>query len=65
MRSLPVRACAIFCKDHKEWGTWGVMEDHGDYYNILGNNGNRILFKSEAVRFWDTVSAGCLAKGDK
>jgi len=41
------------------------MEDHGDYYNILGNNGNRILFKSEAVRFWDTVSAGCLAKGDK
>ena len=62
MRHLPVRSCSIFCKEHPEWGTWGVMEEYPDYYEIVGNSGSRVLFKSEAVRFWDVVSAGCLAK---
>lgn len=52
MNALPVRACSIRCKEHPEWGTFGVMEDRGDYYEIF-NRGWRILNKAEAVRFWE------------
>lgn len=56
MRSLPVRRCSIECVSNPEWGTWGVMEDKGDYYEIRGRRGSRILSKDEAVRFWRLVS---------
>lgn len=52
MLHLPVRACSIYCKEHPEWGTFGVMEDKGGYYDIYGNSGARILDKSEAAKFW-------------
>jgi hypothetical protein len=55
MRALPVRRCQIICKTHPEWGTWGVYEDHGGYYDIHGDSGGRILDKSEAVKFWEVV----------
>ena len=49
MLNLPVRACSIRCIEHPEWGTFGVMEDRDDYYELL----EFVLFKSEAVRFWE------------
>lgn len=52
MRNLPVGACQIVCKDHPEWGTWGVTDDHGDWYDIIGDRGGRVLFKTEAERHW-------------
>jgi hypothetical protein len=55
MTNLPVRQCQIVCKDHPEWGTWGVYEDKGTYYEIHGDRGGRVLDKSEAARFWELV----------
>lgn len=52
---IKVRACSIVCTDHPEWGTWGVMEDKGDYFEIHGQSGSRVLFKSEADEFWTVV----------
>lgn len=53
---LPVRACSIECIEHPEWGTWGISEDKGLWYEIRGDRGSRILFKDEAARFWRIVS---------
>ena len=52
MENLPVRACSIICKAHPEWGTFGIQEDHGSYYDIIGKSGSCVLHKSEAIRFW-------------
>lgn len=52
---IKVRACMIENINHPEWGTWGVMEDHGGYYDILGDRGSRILMKDEADQFWRVV----------
>lgn len=52
---IKVRACSIVCTAHPEWGTWGVMEDKGDYFEIIGQSGSRVLFKSEADEFWTVV----------
>ena len=51
MRNLPVRRVSIQNIQHPEWGTFGVFEDHGDYYTIF-NRGHRMLTKDEAERFW-------------
>ena len=56
MQHLPVRACSIMSAEHPEWGTFGVMEDRGMWYEIHGRGGSRILSKSEASRFWVRVS---------
>jgi len=55
MRNLPVRRISIRCKDHPEWGTWGVFEDRGGHYEIYGRTGGRMLDKSEAEQFWEIV----------
>jgi hypothetical protein len=52
MSFLIVRTCLISNIDHPEWGTFGVSEDAGTYYEIIGDSGRRILHKSEAVKFW-------------
>lgn len=52
---IKVRACSIICNDHPEWGTWGVMEDRGDWFEIYGDSGSTVLFKTEADRFWSIV----------
>jgi hypothetical protein len=52
---IKVRACSIVCDAHPEWGTWGVMEDRGDWLEIHGRSGSRVLFKSEADQFWSVV----------
>lgn len=52
---IKVRACSIICNTNPEWGTFGVMEDHGEWYDIWGRGGGRILFKSEANRSWSVV----------
>jgi len=49
---IRVRRSQIYCKDHPEWGTFGVYEDRGDYFEIHGDAGSRILTKSEADKFW-------------
>ncbi len=53
---IQVRACSIICNEHPEWGTWGVTEDRGDWFEIYGLSGGRVLFKDEADRFWGVVS---------
>lgn len=50
-----VRKVSIECIDHPEWGTWGIYEDRGGYYEIHGQRGMRILDKAEAVKFWRIV----------
>lgn len=55
MCNLPVRSVSIRNKKHPEWGTWGVYEDHGDWYDIHGNGGSRVLYKTEAVAEWEIV----------
>lgn len=55
MKSLPVRNVSIECIDHLDWGSWGVYEDRGDYYEIHGRRGSRVLFKDEAEKFWRVV----------
>jgi len=52
---IKVRNCMIENIQHPEWGTWGVMEDKGDWYEIRGNSGDRVLHKSEANEFWKVV----------
>lgn len=52
MRNLPVRRCSIENIEHPEWGAFGIMEDRGEYYEIHGRGGGRVLHKDEAVRFW-------------
>lgn len=56
MRNLPIRAVSIENIDHPEWGTFGVYEDHGMWYDINGRGGARILSKNEAARFWRVKS---------
>jgi len=51
---IKVRACSIICSAHPEWGTFGVMEDRGSYYEIF-NRGRRVLDKDEANKFWEVV----------
>lgn len=53
--TIKVRACSIICNAHPEWGTWGVMEDCGDWFVIQGRSGSRVLSKDEADRFWSVV----------
>lgn len=52
---FPVKACSIECIEHPEWGTFGVMEDHGEWYSIHGRGGWCVLFKSEAKTHWRMV----------
>ena len=52
---IKVRACQIECIANPEWGTWGVMEDCGTHYEILGNSGARTLSKTEANKFWRVI----------
>lgn len=54
-KQIKVRACQIMNIARPDWGTFGVMEDHGDYYEIRGDSGTRVLFKSEADRFWKVI----------
>lgn len=55
INDFPVRRCSIQCITNPEWGTFGVMEDKGDWYEIYGRSGWRVLFKSEARQFWKIV----------
>lgn len=54
-QQIKVRACSIICNEHPEWGTWGVMEDCGEWFVIHGRGGSRVLSKDEADRFWSVV----------
>jgi hypothetical protein len=56
-QQIRVRGCQIVCDEHPEWGTWGVMEDKGEYFEIHGDRGGRVLFKSEADQSWSIISA--------
>uniref|UniRef100_A0A6M3XKK9 Uncharacterized protein n=1 Tax=viral metagenome TaxID=1070528 RepID=A0A6M3XKK9_9ZZZZ len=53
--NIQVRSTRIICNDHPEWGTWGVMEDKGLWYEIRGRAGERVLSKTEANKFWSIV----------
>lgn len=55
--AVRVRACSIICLGNPEWGTWGVMEDRGGWYEIHGRAGSRILHKSEATTSWAIMPA--------
>jgi len=52
---IKVRATTIRCKDHPEWGTFGVMDDHGEWFDIFGRGGWRTLSKSELRDYWEIV----------
>lgn len=52
---IEVRSCSIICLNHPEWGTWGVMEDKGSFFEIYGRAGGRVLNKDEADRFWHVI----------
>lgn len=53
---IKVRACQIICKSSPEWGTWGVMEDKGSYFEINGKSGSRVLSKTECDTDWEVVT---------
>jgi len=57
MRHLPVRRVSIECTANPEWGTWGVMEDRGLYYEIGNGRGARVLSKDEAAQYWRLAAA--------
>ncbi len=49
----------VRCKNHPEWGTWGIrFERHGEWYEITGRGGTRVLHFGEAVQFWEVVTQG-------
>lgn len=54
-QQIKARACQIMNIANPDWGTFGVMEDNGSYYEISGDSGTRVLSKSEADRFWKLV----------
>ena len=55
MKHLTPRSTSIININHPEWGTFGVMDDHGEYYDIQGDAGGRILSKDEAGKEWKVV----------
>lgn len=57
MRHLPVGRVSIICKDHPEWGKWGVSYDHGGWYDIINSYGSRTLDKWEAEKFWEVAGS--------
>ena len=53
---IKIRKCQIVNSQHPEWGTWGVMEDKGDWYVIMNERGTRVLFKDkQELKNWDIV----------
>ena len=54
-QQIKVRACQIQSTTNPEWGSFGVMEDRGTYYEIHGRSGGRILYKDEADKFWRVI----------
>jgi hypothetical protein len=54
-QQIKVRACQIVNTAHPEWGTFGVMEDCGLWFEIRGRSGGRTLSKSEADKFWEVI----------
>lgn len=54
-QQIKVRACQIINTARPAWGAFGVLEEHGDYYDICGDAGHRVLSKSEANRFWKVL----------
>jgi len=61
MTALPIRTL-VRNIDHPEWGIFYIDSiDQADdrapsWYNIRGDRGGRVLFRSEAQRFWEAVS---------
>lgn len=53
--AIQVRKTLLVNINHPEWGTWGVMDDLGDLFVILGDRGSRVLNKSEALKEWAVV----------
>ena len=54
-QKIKVRACQIINTACPDWGTFGVMEDFGTHYVILGDGGSRVLSKCEADKFWEVI----------
>ena len=55
MKTLTV-GMIIICKDHKNWGSWGVIRKYDDrIFEIRGRAGDRILDESEFNQFWEEV----------
>lgn len=49
MRYLLPRHVSVECVEHPEWGTFGLSDDKGAWYDLMKG---RVLFKSEAVTHW-------------
>ena len=49
------RRTSIINREHPEWGTWGIMEHKGDWYEIANERGGKVLFASE-FKFWAVVA---------
>lgn len=50
-----VRACQIINTSHPEWGTFGVIDEYEDGYDIIGDAGTKNISKTEANRFWKVL----------
>jgi len=50
-----VRKIQIINNDHPEWGTWGISEDNGKWFEIRSMRGDRVLFYSEFEKSWSFV----------
>ena len=49
-------ASSVMCREHPEWGTFGIrIERGGEWYEIIGRSGSRVLAFSEAATFWVVV----------
>ncbi len=54
---IKVRACEIINTSHPEWGTFGVMDEYEDSYDIIGDAGAKNISKTEADKFWKVLEA--------
>lgn len=55
LNAIKVRATRIINTLNPEWGTFGVMENNGEWFTIRGNRGTRMLFYAEALQQWEVV----------
>jgi hypothetical protein len=55
LSQVKARETTIINTLHPEWGTWGVYEDNGEWLEIHGDRGGRVLFYDEFEKYWEIV----------
>ena len=52
LNALEIGKSLIVCKDHPQWGAWGIVLIEDLWLVIRGRSGTRTLNREEAIRFW-------------